>query len=225
MPLVIPFSQLPGRHERHLRRRLCNPLFPRPVPELTDEILLEAQRLDHEELIAFVGQLRHLVQEAIDLPANVGSEVLLSLKGRLDQNYSLCAALADEQDNNRSAIEELTALIMRQLQQQAAGDSLAEAELAAEALARQAHYQLLKQPLVADLLHPQSLIEADELLPSLLGETGEAFSLVLELFDDQQLEALEQAAGQLIQHWPDKPDIQHRLAQIKAASSLSGLDR
>lgn len=215
MPLQIPFSQLPGRHERHLRRKLGNPLFPRPVIELTDEVLLDAQRLDHEELIAFVDQLRSLVREAVDLPPNVGSEVLLALKGRLDKSYSLCATLADEQDNNRSAIAELTALIMRQLQRQAAGDSLAEAELAEEAQARQAHYRLLTQPLVADLLHPQGNIEPDELLPSLMSETEEGFGSTLELFDGQQLKALEQAAEQLIQRWPDRLDIQQRQAQLR----------
>jgi len=60
----VPFSDLPGRHERHLRRRLDCRLFPRPLAELADDVLLEAQRQDHEELIAFVGDLRNADQLA-----------------------------------------------------------------------------------------------------------------------------------------------------------------
>ena len=38
-----PFSNKPGRHERHLLRKLDNPLFPRPVIAPSDEEILEVQ--------------------------------------------------------------------------------------------------------------------------------------------------------------------------------------
>ncbi len=62
--MSVPFSQLPGRHERHLRRRL-DPLFPRPVVPPVDEALREAQRLAHVELIAYEQDLRDAVAAAV----------------------------------------------------------------------------------------------------------------------------------------------------------------
>ena len=61
MSAKVPFSQKPGRHERHFLRKLDNPMFPRPVTEVTDEMVLEVQRKDHEELLQFISGLRELV--------------------------------------------------------------------------------------------------------------------------------------------------------------------
>jgi hypothetical protein len=214
--MQVPFSQLPGRYERHLRRRLDHPFFPRQIGQLTDEILLNAQRLDHEELVSFIEQLRTLVQEAINLPPNTGSETLLNLKDRLDQSYTVCAALADDQTANRAAIKDLTKIIMRPIQQQAGADNLAEMELAAESAARQAHYQMLEQPLVADLLHPQSCIEADELPATLAAEADEGLEVALGLFDEDQLFLILQELEQLSGLWPQEAKIQRSIEQIRA---------
>ena len=59
--MQIPFSEYPGRHERHFRRKIKNPLFPRPINSYSDDDLLEVQRLDHEEIIEFITQLRAYV--------------------------------------------------------------------------------------------------------------------------------------------------------------------
>ena len=39
--MAVEFSQFPGRHERHYRRRLANPLFPGDPVALDQEVLLE----------------------------------------------------------------------------------------------------------------------------------------------------------------------------------------
>ena len=62
--MTVPFSQRPGRHERHYRRRLGNPLFPNSPSQQEDETLLEMQRLDHEELLGFLEELRATAQRA-----------------------------------------------------------------------------------------------------------------------------------------------------------------
>ena len=54
----VPFSQLPRRHERQLRRRRDGRRFPRPITVLPDGVLVDAQRQGDEELIAFVADLR-----------------------------------------------------------------------------------------------------------------------------------------------------------------------
>ena len=64
--MSVPFSELPGRHERHYRRRIDKPLIAEPS-NLNDDDLLEAQRLDHEEIVAFVDELRGVVHRAVEL--------------------------------------------------------------------------------------------------------------------------------------------------------------
>ena len=55
---------------------------------------------------------------------------------------------------------------------------------------RQTHYELLETPLVADLLDPESLIQADELLPVLLSAKREEFEAAVTLFDPEQLRVI-----------------------------------
>jgi hypothetical protein len=219
MSTRVPFSERPGRHERHYRRRLANDLFANPVRGVSDAELLEVQRLDHEELIGFLGELRETVQRAVSLAPNEETQVVLDLKSDLERLYETSAGLADEQAGNQTAIRQLVAVIAQTVRRSAAGDPLAMAELEQEEGARAAHFTLLEQPLVADLLHPQSAIAADELVPTLLSEGEAALTAALELFDGAQLaELVAQARALLAARDPRRqrfPDAWQRLRQME----------
>lgn len=182
----VAFSEQPGRHERHFRRKLENPLFPRPIQEFGNEDLLAVQRQDHEELLSFLQSLRQLVGQAVTLQANEETQVILDLKADLEKHYEQACGLADNQSANKQAITQLIDVIMATVQRNAAGDALAEQELREEALARSTHFSLLESTLVADLLHPQSVIQADELAPVLLTDPEDAVRPAMDLFDAQQ---------------------------------------
>ncbi len=184
--VTVAFSERPGRFERHFRRKLDNPLFPRPIQEFGNEDLLEVQRQDHEELLSFLQSLRQLVGQAVTLQPNEETQVILDLKAELEKHYEQACGLADNQSANKQAITQLIDVIMATVQQNAAGDALAEQELREEALARSTHFSLLESTLVADLLHPQSVIQADELAPVLLTDPEDAVRPAMELFDAQQ---------------------------------------
>jgi len=186
----IPFSELPGRHERHYRRKIGNPLYGSSAVVVNDADLLEAQRRDHEELVAFIMHLRDLVQRAVDLKPNEESQVVLDLKTELDRSYERASALTEDQSGNKDAIRQLTAIIMATIRRASAGDPVAERELDDEDEARRQHYRLLEQPLVADLLAPDTPIGPGELAPTLLSETEPAVKAAIELFDGAQLETL-----------------------------------
>ena len=222
--MKIPLSEKPGRHERHYRRRLNNPLFGDRAVARDDDALLETQRLDHEELIAFLQALRETVQRAVTLKPNEGSEVILELKEQLDRLYEQSAGLADEQAGNRSAIADLLDVIMRNVERGAAGDPRAMDELAQERVARAAHFELLATPLVADLLHPHSNIAADELAPSLLSEDGPGLAAALQLFDLAQLRQVFADASDCLANCAEPPaGARARLQQI--GSRLALLER
>ncbi len=193
------YSELPGRHERHLLRKRDNPFFPEAQRSISQSELTEAQRLDHEELEAYIHALRKLVGEAVALGPHEQSDVILELKERLDQAYETACRLADDQSPNKEAIRKLVAVIMRAVWKGAGNDTLAHQELEQEEAARATHYDLLEKPLVADLLDPDSLIGENELLPVLLTCDESAFEAALTLFDPSQLALLSDQGEALLQ--------------------------
>ena len=218
--MSIPFSELPGRHERHYKRRLDNPLFREPAT-LNDTDLLNAQRLDHEELLAFINELRATVERALDLKSNEESDVILKLKEDLERLYETSAGLADEQGANQQALSQLLAAVMNTIRSNTTGDSLAEQEMAMEQQARQMHFELLQHALVADLLHPETLIAPDQLVPTLLSSPTEQVKAVMVIFDSEQLAMISQEAQALLSlHDPQKKivDAQTNLTVIQQAS-------
>jgi len=214
--MKIPLSRRPGRWERHLLRKRDNPLFPADERALTDERLQEAQRLDHEELSAFITDFRKLVYEAVNLEPNVGSEVVLELKERLDKAYEQAAGLADDQSETMQAITKLADIIMAAVRKGAGNDQTALLELEQEEQARQAHFELLRFPLVADLLDPESPIGEAYLLPTLLSASSRDLEAAISLFDKDQLTLLCQQGEELTRLLDEVPDeARARLAEME----------
>ena len=198
--MQVAFSKRPGRHERHFKRCIDNPLMPRPVSSYSDEDLLEVQRLDHEELLAYLDELRNTVQRAVNLKPNEESQVVLDLKADLERLYETACGLADDHSDNKTAIRQLISVIMNTIRSGAQGDPLAEKELEQELQAREVHFQLLEYPLVADLLHPESIIKEDELIPVLLTAAEDQFEQALKLFDEEQVALMRDGAKSLLEN-------------------------
>jgi len=204
--MKIPLSQHPGRWERHLLCKRDNPLFPADERSLTDDLLQEAQRLDHEELSTFITDFRKLVYEAVNLEPNVGSEVVLEMKERLDKAYEQAAGLADDQSETKEAIIKLVEIIMTAVRKGAGNDQTALLELEQEEQARQTHFELLQFPLVADLLDPESPIGEAHLLPTLLSASSQDLEAAISLFNKDQLALLCRQGEELTRLLDEVPD-------------------
>lgn len=218
--MELPFTHKPGRRERHLRRRHENPLFAWPPEEVAPETLLEAQRLDHEEMEDFRASFRALVQRAVDLPPDAGSETVLGLKEELERHYEQAGGLPEDHRWERESIAKLIGVIMKVIRRSAGPDPLARQELDDEEAARAIHFRLLEQPLVADILHPETPIAPDELVPSLLSAEPEEVEAALDLFDQDQLAVLSGQAEDLLArlepHGVDMTAARRRLTQMRA---------
>jgi hypothetical protein len=214
----LPFTHKPGRRERHLRRRHENPLFAWPPQEVEPEALLAAQRADHEEMESFRADFRDLIQRAVNLPADADSDTVLGLKQDLERRYEQSFGLPEDHARERAALRKLIDLIMKAVRRAAGSDPLARQELADEEQAREIHFRLLEQPLVADLLHPESPIAPADLAPSLLSAAAEELEAALELFELTQVEALAQESARLIERLEvdglTLPVPRQRLAQL-----------
>jgi hypothetical protein len=88
---------------------------------------------------------------------------------------------------------------MRSVRANAGADALAAQELDMEEQARRLHFELLSEPLVADLLHPETVIGEEDLLPTLLSETESALGAALQIFDDAQRRELAEHARALLE--------------------------
>ncbi len=194
----LPFTHRPGRRERHLLRRHENPLFDWPRVSIEPAILLEAQRADHEEMEAFRDSFRALLQRAVELPADAGSDTVLGLKEALETHYEQSFGLPEDQSEPRQAIARLISVIMRTIWRHAGSDPVAQQELSDEEAARAIHFRLLEQPLVADLLHPESPIRPEELVPALLCAAEPEVEAAAEVFDGDQLAVLVDDAEALL---------------------------
>jgi hypothetical protein len=196
--MELPFTDKPGRRERQLQRRHENPLFAWPPRSVAPEDLLAAQKADHEDLERFRTTFREIIQQAVDLPPDAGSDAVLSLKEGLEQHYEQSFAVPAEMSDERVALKRLIELIMKALWQQAADDPIAHQELSDEEAARRVHFALLEQPLVADLLHGDSCIAPEEVAPALLSASDAEVEAACELFDGAQLALLVERGEALI---------------------------
>ena len=202
--MELPFTDKPGRRERHLRRRHGNPLFAWPPVEIQPETLLAAQKADHEEMQTFRGTFRAQMQKAVDLPPGAGSDRVLGLKEELEKLYEQACGLPEDHEDEKEALARLVGLIMKAVRNAAGSDPLAQQELQDEERARAVHLRVVQRPLVADILHPQSPIGQDELVPALLSAGDQDLNAALEIFDADQLVLLVSRGRELLDGLDDE---------------------
>lgn len=219
-PMTLDFSPLPGAHERRLQRMHDNPLFPAERRGVTQADVALARQRDAEERDRFLADFQTLLQEAVNLSGTVESDVILSLKERLDQAYERCSSLPGDVREIKQALRRLVGVIMHRVRTHAADDPQALAKLRDEDIARETHYELQDFPLVADLLRDDNPVREDELVPSLLSESRESLAAALQLFEPEQIGLIAREASALLsqcqQEGRSLPEAWKRLREIEA---------
>lgn len=195
----LSFRDRPGCRERHVQRKLNNPLFPADDRAQTQQDLSAAQRQDNEELGRFMKEVRELVKEISNLGPRVESDVILSLKSKTDRYYEQCVGLPGNQAEVKQALTRLIDVMMSAIRKEAEKDATAMAELERETLAREMHFSLLEYPLTGDLIRKDSPIEPTELIPTLLSEPPETLRPILSLFGAEQLKLIRDEGRKLIE--------------------------
>ncbi len=177
----------PGAHERHLIRRDNNVLFGSRQTEVDSDSLQENQKKDHDILQQFMADFREVVTRAVALKPNEDSEVILEVKDKLDKLYASSVSIADDQTRVQDSIKKLLAVIMQSVRNGAGDDAHALQELDQEDTAREANFVFLESKLAADILDPDSPIENDDLIPTLLCADKDDLALATQLFDEEQM--------------------------------------
>lgn len=215
------FSPYPGPHERHLKRRLLNPLFPKPESDLTQQDVDNAKRQDEEDLMTFMTHFQSVVQRTTELGSSSESDVVLELKEQLDECYARSCAMPGDHSNLKVAIKKLITAIMAAIRKGADGDPVALKKLDEEDVAREMHNALHERKLIADLLLDNSPIQENELTPTLLNEEADDLDAALQLFSPEQLQHIVQDAQNLLHRLREEgheiPMAWERFQQIKQA--------
>lgn len=200
----------PGRRERHLLRRRDNPLFPPARRALDAGELAAARAADEQEAAAFARDLSALLERAGGLTGQVESDVILGLKEEADRLYEQCRGLGGDHRAEEQGLLRLLEVLMQAVRRGAGNDPQALDELAQEEAARAMHQRLLQEPLIPDLLHPESPVQGDELVPTLLSASPEAFTAALTVFDPEQVREVLEAGARLLAQLPEEaPERRH----------------
>jgi len=219
--MTMNFSPTPGPHERHLKRRLLNPLFPKPEKELTQDDVDNAQRKDEENLLSFMTHFQSVVQKTTELGLNSESDIVLEIKEQLDECYATSCAMPGDHSNLKIAIKKLITAIMAAIRKGAADDATALKKLDEEDIAREMHNELHERKLIADLMLENSPILENELTPTLLNEEADDLDAALQLFSAEELGLIAKDAQTLLEDLrKDGHEIPHaweRFQQIKQA--------
>lgn len=219
------FSETPGRRERHLQRKADNRLFARSARDVSDEAIVQARKQDNQELLAFSRAYQEILKTIADLPGNVDTEVILDIRERIDRLYEQVCGLAGDRSEEKQGLARLHQAITQAIRDSAEGDVEAITRLDEEARAREIHLQLLEQPIIADLLYPDSPITPDELVPSLLSEDVDSFATTMGIFSDEQRRLLLTQAHALLAGRDDKSELDRGRACLLILEDLAGHSR
>ena len=226
--MTLNFSPSPGPHERHLKRRLLNPLFPKPEHDLSQQDIDNAQKKDEENLFSFMTHFQTVVEKSTQLDSNSESDIVLEIKEQLDECYATSCAMPGNHENLKVAIKKLITAIMTAVRKGASDDLVALGRLDEEDIAREMHNELHERKLIADLLLANSPILENELTATLLNEEADDLDAALQLFSAEQLDLVVKDAQALLEKLrQDGHEMLHaweRFQQIKQAlkATLSG---
>ncbi len=202
------FSDRPGANERHLRRKVNNPLF--GAPDITQDDVQRAREIDEREHKAFMDGFYALAKDASALDASVDAEELIALKQRLEKSYEQSCSVMGSMGEIQQGLSKLIDSIMQSLLHASRTDEHAHQKLVEELEARKLHFELLQHNLIADLLRPDSPITSDELVPTLLSSPEPALRAAVGLFTPEQLAVLCEHGNRMLEGVDsDHPKIVH----------------
>lgn len=212
------FSEQPGARERHLQRKLNNPLFITNAT-ITQQDIRSAQQQDQDGMQQFMEQFRELVQRAVKLDKNVESDVILLLKAQLELQYAVCTGLPGRPLAIQDAIKKLINAISSTLRATSQDDPHALEKLSNDEEHTRLHLHLCDHLVVSDILNPEEVISSDEQISTLLNESEDALAAALALFPPERISLLitegEALLNKIETEGHDLPLAWQRLAQME----------
>jgi len=221
--MTLRFSALPGSRERQLKRQYDNPLFSEQQRAISAEQLVKVQNEELAALQVFSKDFQKLFDSASQLSENVQSDVILKLKEDADRLYEQAASLPGDNENAQQSLVKFLSVIMQAVRHGAGDDAKAIDELEQETEARAMHMELMKVPLVVDMLNPESLIDHNNLAATLLSSQDDELQASLQLFEIDQITQLYNDAESLINRCEEQGhDVSVAKAKLQIIANVLG---
>lgn len=201
---VIEYTEWPGAWERHVIRRIKHPHFFNRKQPPTQADLLRAQSRDQQELTQLNQHLAALATQCTGLTEDSSAELIGSIKKDLDRCYDTACGLGADLKEQKDALsmlnEVITNAVRRALRDDDEHDRLV---LIKQESLRMRHLTRLNYPIVCDLLRSISPIPAAEIAAAMLCESDEAFTVALDVLDDNKRRYLSEGISTIEEHLQD----------------------
>ncbi len=202
---ALKFSEWPGAWERHIIRKARHSHFFGDNKTSLAEQLAQAQQRDQLELAQFNQHIGELALQCTSLGEESSPTLITGIKKKIDHCYDTACGLGAELDDQKEALAVLNDLITtamrRALRDTDESDRL---HLIKQESQRMQHLARLEYPIVCDLLRAVSPIPAVEIPAALLSETDEAYTIALEVLDQDKrrylAEGIESIAERITDH-------------------------
>ncbi len=198
------YSEWPGAWERQVIRQLTYPhfFFRKAPPSPAD--LNKAQQLDQQELTQLNEHLAELVGRCTGLAEDSSATTIAKIKNELDHCYDTACGLGANLQEQKDALSMLNEVITSAVRRAMRDDDEHERLLLIkqESL-RMRHLTRLNYPIVCDLLHSGPSIPKAELAAAMLCESDEAFTVALDVLDDNKRKFLAEEIDEIKEHQND----------------------
>jgi len=202
---TLIFSEWPGAWERHIIRKARHSHFFGNKNTSLAEPLAQAQQRDQLELAQFNQHIGELALQCTNLGEQSSPTLITGIKNKIDHCYDTACGLGAELDDQKEALAVLNDLITTAMRRALRDtDETDRLHLIKQESQRMQHLARLEYPIVCDLLRAVSPIPAVEIPAALLSETDEAYTIALEVLDQDKrrylAEGIETIAEQIKDH-------------------------
>lgn len=184
---TLIFSEWPGAWERHIIRKSRNSHFFGANDTPLEEQLAQAQQRDQLELTQFNQHIGELALQCTNLGEQSSPTLITGIKKKIDHCYDTACGLGAELDDQKEALAVLNDLITTAMRRALRDtDETDRLHLIKQESRRMQHLARLEYPIVCDLLRAVSPIPTVEIPAALLSETDEAYTVALEVLDQNK---------------------------------------
>ena len=202
---TLIFSEWPGAWERHIIRKARHGHFFGDNKISLAVQLTQAKQRDQLELAQFNQHIGELALECTSLGEQSSRAMITGVKNKIDHCYDTACGLGAELDDQKEALAVLNDLITTAMRRALRDtDETDRLHLIKQESQRMQHLARLEYPIVCDLLRALSPIPAVEIPAALLSETDEAYTIALEVLDQDKRRYLAEGIESIAERITDK---------------------
>ena len=180
----LNWSDCPGAHENHLKRRYNNPYFSNERQIISNDDLISAKETDEDEYHIASLQFSELLTEIEDIgiSSTLPMSEIQKIREKVDELISFSKGVGGRACNIATEAEKLRESVITTMRDGVSNDA---DSLAALEKANAHHEQYTKKfniPVIAEMMSERSPIKKEDVLSTILSEEPATISIILSMF-------------------------------------------